>query len=176
MSFSFRNTRNQYGLGGRILHWTSVTLLVTLIRTADGFQDLEAGNTRTLLVRQHASWGVLFILVMFMRVGWRLSNLNPVRSYSIRHWQKFSAVFLHWSIYLVVITQALAGMFNLVFAGDGVPFFSILEIPGFMQRHDELLDSSKMLHYVLSVVIYPLFAIHISAAIYHQLFGVLDED
>ena len=158
------------------MHWTSVTLLVTLILTADGFQDLEAGNTRATLVRQHASWGLLFILVMFMRVGWRLSNLNPVRSYSIRNWQKFSAMFLHWTIYAVVITQALAGLLNLVFAGEGISLFSIFEISTSGQKHDGLLDLSKMLHYVLSVVIYPLFAIHISAAIYHQLFGVLDDD
>ncbi|NKB35908.1 MAG: cytochrome b [Gammaproteobacteria bacterium] len=176
MPFSFRNTRNQYGLGGRILHWTSVTLLLTLILTADGFQDLGPGANRALLVKTHASWGLLFLLVMAMRVGWRLSNLNPIRSYSIRMWQKTTAVFLHWTIYIVVITQGLAGLLNLVYGGSSIAFFSVFELAAVMDREEGLYDLFRMIHYVLSVVIYPLFAIHISAAIYHQLFGVLDDD
>ncbi len=176
MSFSFRNTRTQYGMGGRILHWTGVSLLLTLILTADGFQDLEAGVNRTILVKTHASWGLLFLLVMAMRVGWRLSNHNPVRSYNIRDWQKRLAIFLHWTIYLVVISQALAGLLNLVYGGSEISFFGMLELPAFMTRDEGLYDLSRMIHYVLSVLIYPLFAIHISAAIYHQLFGVLDDD
>lgn len=176
MSFSFRNTLTQYGLGGRILHWTSVTLLVTLILTADGFDGVEKGPLRDTLVSQHASWGLLFILVMTSRVYWRVSNHNPVRSYSIANWQKFAAITLHWSIYIVVITQSVSGLFNLFFSGAGIPFFSFFESTPFMQRNEALFDLSNSLHYVLSIVIYPLFGIHISAAIYHQLFGVLDDD
>ena len=176
MAFSFRNTRNQYGLGGRILHWTGVTLLLTLILTADGFQDLEAGVNRSILVKTHASWGLLFLLVMAMRVVWRLSNHNPVHSYSIRNWQKNTALILHWTIYLVVISQALAGLLNVVYSGSNIAFFRLFEFPVLMARDESLYDLSRMIHYVLSVVIYPLFAIHISAAIYHQLFGVLDDD
>jgi len=125
---------------------------------------------------QHASWGILFLLVMSLRVYWRATNLNPVHSYSIPGWQKFAAIFLHRMIYVVVITQSLFGLCNLLFAGRGIPLFGLFEIPSSMDKDELLSEASKSIHYALSVVIYPLFAMHVSAAIYHQLFGVLDHE
>lgn len=176
MSFNFRNTKTQYGVGGRILHWASVTLLVTLIFTADGLEGLGTSPEKTQLIGLHVSWGLLFIAVMSARVVWRVRNLNPIHSYSIRHWQKFTAIFLHWSIYALVLTQSISGLLNLVFNESGIPVFSYFEIPVLMSKNAELRELFGMLHYILSVLIYPLIAIHISAAIYHQLFGVLDEE
>lgn len=176
MAFTFRNTATQYGLGGRLLHWTSVTLLLVMILTADGFAGLEAGADRDRLVAIHVSWGLLFLLVMLLRVYWRCSNLNPVNSYSIRKWQKFAARSLHLCIYIVVITQSLSGLLNLLSDGAGIAFFSVFETTALMQKQPALHAFSSAIHYTLSIVIYPLFAMHISAAIYHQLFGVLDDE
>lgn len=175
MPIPFRNSKTQYGLGGRLLHWTSVALLVTLILTADEFESLDASPQKIELIKLHASWGLVFLLVMSLRVLWRWTNDNPVHSYSIHNWQKFAAKFLHRSIYVVVITQGLIGLVNLVSAGSGIPLFGLFETPAFMQKHELAYELSKAMHYSLSIVIYPLFAIHISAAIYHQLFGVLDD-
>ncbi len=176
MPIKFRNTRTQYGLGGRILHWTSVILLVILIVTANDFEGLQEGSNKTTLIEQHASWGLLFLLVMSFRVCWRATNLNPVPSYSLPDWQKFAAIFLHRMIYFVVVTQSLCGLCNLFFAGHDIPFFSFFKIPAFMDNNEFLYEASNGIHYALSIIIYPLFAIHISVAIYHQLFGVLDEE
>ena len=176
MSFSFKNTKTQYGVGGRILHWTSVALLVTLILTADNFKSLDTSLEKTQLIGLHVSWGLLFIAVISARVVWRARNLNPIHSYSIRDWQKFTAIFLHWSIYVLVLTLSISGLLNLVFNESGIPVFSYFEIPVITSNNGELRELFGMLHYILSVLVYPLIAIHITAAIYHQLFGVLDEE
>ena len=176
MEIPWKNTETQYGWGGRILHWSSVTLLVVLILTGDGFADLEPSPDKTKLVAIHVSWGLLFLLVMMARVYWRIANHNPVQSYAIRKWQKYTARSLHLSIYFVVISQSLIGLLNLFSSGNGLVFFSFFETAALMQENVALYELSKSLHYSLSIAIYPLFFIHISAAIYHQLFGVLDDD
>lgn len=150
-------------------------MLVTLILTAAEFEDLESSPGKLDLIHQHASYGLVFLLLMSLRLFWRCTNHNPVHSYNIKNWQKFAAHFLHWSIYVIVITQSLAGILNLVFAGSAIPFFDLFELPLPIDKHDGLRELFNSAHYVLSIVIYPLFAIHISAAIYHQLFGVLDD-
>lgn len=175
MPVSWKNTAARYGLGGRFLHWLSVALLVTMIVTALPFEEMEAGPEKAELVRTHASYGLIFLLVMALRVYWRLSNVNPVLSYSIRNWQKICAVFLHRTIYLVVITQALTGIASLVSGGSAIPFFNVFETPVFSDRHDALHDLFTEAHHFISVLIYPLFAVHITAAIYHQIFGVPDD-
>jgi cytochrome b561 len=175
MQLPIRNTTTQYGFGGRILHWSSVALLLVLIFTSLEFEDLEAGSERVELIRKHASYGLIFLFIMLSRLTWRCKNINPVRSYSIKSWQKFSAFFLHRLIYAVIITQCVAGLLSLSFAGSGIPFFDLFELPALLDKHDEFYSLSASIHFVLSIVIYPLFAIHISAAIYHQIFGVLDD-
>ena len=64
------------------------------------------------LIKRHNSWGLMFLLVMSLRVYWRITNENPIVSYSIRNWQTFAARFLHLSIYVVVFTQSLIGIIN----------------------------------------------------------------
>ena len=93
MPVRWKNSATRYGLGGRCLHWLSVALLVTMIVTALPFEEMEAGPEKTELIRRHASYGLIFLLVMGLRVYWRLANANPVLSYSIRNWQKSCAVF-----------------------------------------------------------------------------------
>lgn len=176
MSIAFRNTRTHYGLCGRLLHWTSVALLLTVIVSADRFESIADSPDKAALIRTHASWGLVLLLVMGLRACWRCTNPNPVRSYTIEPWQIFAALFLHRLIYVIVISQCLLGVFNLCLAGNGIPFFHILETPVLMSRNDTLFALSNGLHTALYTAMLPLFAIHISAAIYHQIFGVIDID
>ena len=175
MKVALRNTARQYGLVGRLLHWTSVALLVTLIFTASEFEDLLPGTERQQLVLQHASYGFLLLGLMLLRLYWRYSSINPVHSYSIARWQKSAAISLHRTIYAVIIGQCLLGISSLVVAGLPLSLFGVVELPALMGANPELARLSNSAHYAISLAIYALFAIHISAAIYHQLFGVLDE-
>ena len=85
------------------------------------------------------------------------------------------ACFLHGLIYTVVITQRMTGLLNLISDGAGIPFFNMVVIPALIDKQVELHKLCTSMYFVLSMVIYPLFAMHISAAIYHQLFAVLDD-
>jgi len=169
------NSATQYGLVARLLHWTSAALLVTLLVTASGFAEMEDGPDKLALVRQHASWGLMLLCVMLMRLTWRMRNPNPIRSYTIRDWQKTAAVCLHRAIYAVVITQSLVGIGNVLTDGSGIPFFNLFELPPLMPADKALHDGFVGVHEFLSIVIYPLFAVHITAALYHQIFGVRDD-
>jgi cytochrome b561 len=146
-----------------------------LIITANRFEGLQQDSDKTDLIMQHASWGILLLLLMFLRLYWRITNLNPVHSYNIADWQKFSAILIHRLIYFVVITQCISGLVSLLFSNFDISFFRLINIHSFIE-YELLNEISKHVHFILSIVIYPLLAIHISAALYHQLFGVHDHD
>lgn len=152
-----------------------MALLLTLILTANDFAGLDPGPQKAALVRQHASWGLVFLLCMSLRVYWRCSNPNPVYSYTLHPLQEFAAVFLHRLIYFVVIAQSLVGLFTLLNAGSGIPLFAYYETAALLHRREGAYELGKSLHYALYMAVFPLFALHISAAIYHQLFGVKDD-
>ncbi len=174
LALPFRNTDRQYGLIARLLHWSSVSLLVVVIYISGLFENLPSGDVREDLVRLHSSFGIVLLLIMVSRLIWRRSNLNPIHSYNIHPLQKFSALLLHRLIYIVLIVLSLFGFGILMFSGGAIYLFDF-ELISFMAKQESLNEFSIYVHSWVSVLIYPLFALHIFAAIYHQIFGVLDE-
>jgi cytochrome b561 len=172
VNIDFKNTKTQYGLVARVLHWVSVSLLLTLIALASQFDDMLASPEKLKLTILHSSVGLIFLLVMLARLTWRKLNQNPIKSYKIRNWQKMTAISLHRSIYIVLITQSVAGIVILVTGGKPIHIFGLFELTPFIEKNTLLNDFSLNVHHFISIMIYFLLAIHISAAIYHQIFGL----
>lgn len=173
---SLKNTETQYGLIARLLHWTSVALLISLVVISSEFEGFSDGEERAELVTQHSSMGLLFLIVMLTRLSWRIKNINPIKSYAIRNWQKLLAIALHRSIYVVMFTQCALGIYLLCLSGSEISFFGLVELPALMSKSEGLFDSTLNVHDVFANLIYLLLSVHISAAIYHQIFGVIDHE
>lgn len=174
MNIQLKNSKYHYGAIARILHWSSVMMLVALIYLSGQFENLDQGGERSDLVNLHTSLGVLFLLLMVLRLIWRGVNLNPLHSYNLHSWQKKLAFIIHRLIYFVLIFECLIGLF-ILFAVGGVIIYFNFEIGGSFTKNVFLSQVAIDLHRWVSFLIYPLLALHISAAIYHQIFGVVDD-
>lgn len=170
----FKNTKYDYGIISRVMHWMSVILLVTLIIVSGQFEDLAESDEKRELIQLHSSFGIVFFLLVMLRFYWRQVNLNPVLSYDIAGWQKYTAIYLHRLIYIILIFQCVLGFVMLFFSGEVVSFFDF-EIGMGLKPIEGLSEFAKWLHSLVSILIYPLFAMHIGGAIYHQIFGVVDD-
>jgi cytochrome b561 len=167
MGIDFKNSNTQYGLIARILHWTSVVMLITVIVVASNPEKLE-------LISRHSSIGIMLFILMIARLTWRNLNPNPIRSYNIKTWQKLLAVSLHRSIY-IIIAQCFLGILMLLTSGETLHFFNIFALPPLLEKANPIRETVLGFHYLISIMIYPLFAVHITAAIYHQVFGLVEE-
>ncbi|WP_232415349.1 MULTISPECIES: cytochrome b [Methylotenera] len=172
---NIKNTKTQYGLIARILHWTSVMLLLALIVVASQFEAMLASPEKLKLTTLHSSLGLVFFLVILARLTWRNVNHNPIKSYSIKSWQKLTAISLHRCIYIVLIAQCVAGFVMLITIGKPLQLFNLFELNPFIEKHTLLNNFALNIHFFISIMIYPLLAIHIGAAIYHQIFGLTDD-
>lgn len=175
MGVDLRNSHTQYGLIARILHWTSVAMLLTIIVVASQFADQSPGPEKLELTSLHSSIGIMLLILMIARLTWRNMNPNPIHSYSIKSWQKLLAISLHRSIYVIIMTQGFLGILTVLTGNATLHFFNLFELPPLLEQASPLHDTILGFHYLISVMIYPLFAIHISAAIYHQIFGLIED-
>jgi len=175
MGIHIKNSHTQYGLIARMLHWSSVAMLLTLIVVASQFADKDPGTEKSGLISQHSSIGMLLLMLMLARLTWRNLNPNPIHSYSIKTWQKLVAISLHRSIYLIIMTQCVLGILMLLTSGEAIHFFDLFELPPLLERAHPIHQTVLGIHYLISVMIYPLFAVHITAAIYHQIFGLVED-
>ena len=176
MGIHFKNSKTQYGLIARILHWTSVALLLSIIVIASQFTDTPSSPEKLALISKHSSLGLMLLILMTTRLTWRNLNPNPIDSYGIKTWQKLLAISLHRSIYIIVLTQCLLGMLLWLSSGKPFHFFDVLEWPSLLDKPAPIHETITGFHYFISVMIYPLFAVHITAAIYHQIFGVVESN
>lgn len=150
----FKNSTLDYGLIARLLHWSSVALLLSVLYLAGQIEvELEVIQ-RLELIDQHSLMGLCLLLLMLLRFGWRQLNINPVESYSLHPLQKMAAITLHRGIYALLITQCLLGLYLWHFSSSE---------PG----------AAALLHDVMNDLVYIILAVHISAALYHQVFGVI---
>jgi cytochrome b561 len=172
---NIKNTNTQYGLIARILHWLSVALLLSLVVIASQFEEMLASPEKLKLTILHSSVGMVFFIVILARLSWRNINHNPIKSYRIKGWQKLAAISLHRSIYVVLIAQCIAGIVTLITMGKPLYIFNLFELIPLIERHTTFNTFALNTHQFISIMIYPLLAIHISAAIYHQIFGLTDD-
>lgn len=175
MGIDLKNSNTQYGLIARILHWTSVALLLTIIVIASQFADKSPSPEKLALISRHSSIGILLLMLMITRLTWRNLNPNPIYSYSIKAWQKLLAISLHRSIYVIIMTQCLLGILMLLTGGEAFHFFNLFELPPLLAKAHPIHETILGVHYLISIMIYPLFAVHITAAIYHQVFGLIED-
>lgn len=168
------NTHTDYGVVGWTLHWASVAGLLYLIILAATFEPMSNGQQKSDLISLHNSVGLAFLALMIARLVWRNMNPNPVQSYEISRWQKLAAKTVHWTIYATLILQCVLGAAILQFSGKPFPIFNIVEISPILEKDEAFEELVLYLHTSISDLLYPLLALHIAAAIYHQIFGVRD--
>lgn len=170
-----RNSETRFGQLARLLHWSSVALLVLAVYTSTLFSELEEGADRSNLLVEHVSYGLFLLLVMLGRFYWRQTNHNPLLSYSIHAAQKRAAISVHWFIYAAVVVQCVLGICQIVVAGEALTVFDWQISGPLMEADSPLTERLNDVHKAIADAIYIVLGIHIIAAIYHQVFGVLEE-
>lgn len=170
----FRNSEFAYGQVARILHWSSVALLLGTVVLGTRLTDASDDSETLQVLSQHVSLGLLLLGAMVARFVWRLQNPNPVLSYALHDIHKRCAIAVHWFIYAVVILQCCLGFAQLLADGEHVVLFEVVGVRFPALGDAELRERLNDVHETIANVIYVVIALHVAGAIYHQLFGVVD--
>ena len=174
MPIRVKNTATDYGLAGRIMHWSTAGLVMWLFIGSGTIEDMAEGAERDALLAQHISLGLCVLILMSARAYWRLTNPNPVMSYKIASWQKFAAKSVHWTLYALVLSQAFTGIISVLTDGGSIAFFDFVSLGPWFEPVPVLHDFTASLHAAISTTLLYLVGLHVTAATYHQIFGVVD--
>lgn len=168
--FALRNTPYSYGFVARLLHWVSVFLLLFVIIYTPDSMATEAKNKTTEF---HILLGGMFAFILLTRFVWRQVNVNPIYYYNIAAYQKLLAISLHRTIYVVMLIQCATGIVLAFSQPYPLVYFSNVKLMPLFEDNVVSVIAFNV-HIFVSSMIYPLLFIHVSAAIYHQVFGVIE--
>jgi cytochrome b561 len=167
----FLNTQDRYGAGAMVLHWLMAVLLLALLVL--GFYmvalpDVGFDSKKVNLILLHKQLGILALLLVAVRVLWRMSNILPSLVPHLPEWQKVLARFVHLSFYALMFALPVSGWLMSSASGITVSFFGLFPLPDFIS-HDELRFKQLIeIHKYLGFALIAFMLAHIGAALRHH--------
>jgi len=90
-----------YTSTAKAFHWTVAALLIVQYAVAWTMPEIHRGTVPETLINLHLSIGVLIILVMALRLVWRLTHPAPPPPTNLPAWQLMSSRITHGALYLL---------------------------------------------------------------------------
>jgi len=114
----------------------------------------------------HKSIGMTILLLMVIRLAWRATHRPPALP-RLPAWQANAARINHWLLYACLFAQPLSGYLGSAVSGYPVRYFG-MTLPAWAATDVALKNLLSVVHLVCSWVLVAAIAVHVLAAIKHQ--------
>ena len=150
------------------LHWLLAIALLGSFAMGLYMADLPVSPQRLKLYNWHKWAGVTILSLSALRLLWRLTH-RPPADVPMPPWQQRVAHLTHQALYVLFFAVPLVGWAYSSAAGFPVVWFGVLPLPDFVSKDKALADLIKPWHGALAWALILLAAMHIAAALKHQL-------
>jgi cytochrome b561 len=154
------------------IHWITALLVVTQVVIGFLFAEfMERGPARSDVLAWHKTLGATILLLALVRLAVRLLNPPPPYPSDYPRWQRFLAVWNHRLFYIMLIALPLTGLAAVSgrAVNGWVPLQLGLKLPAIPGIGPE--NEFGDIHVVLVWTTLALGVLHVSAALYNQLWS-----
>ena len=156
----------QYGATAKLFHWLVAALLVVQLPLGWLMPDIRRGMVPGTAMSLHISIGVLVLVLIGLRLLWRLTH--PVAPESnLPAWQRISSELVHWLLYVTVLLTTVSGWFFASARGWTIDLFGVVRLPHLVAEASPLGRSLGRWHETLSWALLILVGLHVAAALVH---------
>lgn len=159
------NSHFAYGSVSRVLHWMVAVLLLIML-SGGFFMDAIADTAlKATVINAHKLIGIAILVLMLVRLLWRLCNIQPDLKPNRPRWQRVAARWVHRLLYTLVILMPLSGWVMSTAAGR-FPHLGSWSLPlPFIVASQEVSQLFFSCHQTIAWLIIGLLVLHIAAAI-----------
>lgn len=156
-----------YSGTAKFLHWLIFVLLAAQFAIAWTMPHMRRDTQPDTLINLHFSIGVLILIVVVLRLAWRVFHGAPAPLDGLPPWQTQSARLVHALLYVLLFAVPILGWINASWRGLPVALFG-LEMPKLVETRDAKWGWTGDVHGLLAnYVMLAVVAIHAAAALYH---------
>lgn len=158
----------RYRGAARLLHW--LTAAVVLLTMPVGFVLLElpAGVLQDTLFDLHRSVGILVLVLVVLRIGYRLKNPPPPLPDDLAAWQHMTARWAHRLLYTLLIAMPILGWWGTSAYGAPIKVFWLFELPPLVAPDRAVAERVLALHGWIGLLFSATIMLHVAAALHHH--------
>jgi cytochrome b561 len=158
--------RLQYGITAKVLHWLVLALLLVQYPIGWLMPDLHRNMKPGAPMTFHISFGISILLLVVLRLVWRLTHPVAPDS-SLPPWQRLSSEVVHWLLYALVLATTVTGWLFASLRGWSVSFFYLLPMPMLSSENAAAGKTIDGFHQAAEWALLVVIVIHVAAALAH---------
>ena len=160
--------KTRYDAVARAFHWLVAALLVVQFLTELLPRVLPA-RYEDSFVGPHVSIGPTILLLMVLRLGWRLTHTPPVAPRDLSPPLRLLSRATHWLFYAGLIVLPVLGWLTASAFGVRASLLGLVPLPMLVAKDQAFGDAVGQVHGALALAILALVALHVAGALYHAL-------
>lgn len=164
------NAPTTYTRSAIALHWLVALTILCAFPLGVYMHELPLSPNKLQLYSYHKWLGISALLLVAIRLAWRLGHRPPPLLAGMPRWQEIAAHAIHHSLYLLMLAVPLSGWLMSSAMGFSVVWFGVLPLPDLIGKDKQLGELLKDVHATLNFTMLVLILIHAAAAIKHHLF------
>jgi cytochrome b561 len=154
-----------YTLVARVLHWITAVLVLAMIPLGIVIANIE---DLPRLYDLHRSIGVVLLLIVLIRLAYRVTHPPLPLPRDIPLMQRLVAGFVHWTLYAVLIVQPIVGWIATSAYGAPITVFWVLALPPICREDRALSDQLFAAHAALGIALAVVISAHVGGALFHH--------
>jgi cytochrome b561 len=163
-----RNSTERYGAVAQALHWLIVVLILLQVTIALRAAGLPQGVQKILTLGWHKSFGMTVLMLVILRLVWRLVNTVPALPTTMKPYEKGLAHVSHLLLYVLLFAIPLSGWVMSAAHNYPVSWFSLFTWPNPVAPDKELAENMEEVHETLAWTLVTVASLHILAALWHH--------
>lgn len=153
-----------------LFHWGMAILIIGLLIVGFYMTELPIGVKKLTLYRYHKEFGILILMLVAFRLGWRWKSIIPPLPSHLAWWQKMGAHSVHYALYGFMIVNPLTGWMLSSSAGLSVSFFGWFVLPDLVSPNPHLREILTLIHHLLAYGLVAAICAHVGAALQHHFY------
>jgi cytochrome b561 len=157
-----------YNNTAKSLHWLVLVLLVIQFAVAWTMPDVHRDTKPVGLIAWHLGIGVLILLVMLLRLGWRAVSAVPAPPADLQISLRLASRATHFLLYAILVALPLLGWINASARGWTVWLVGIIPLPAFVPSGSSWGGQMGDVHMIVAYLLLGAIGLHVLGALYHQ--------
>ena len=168
MSAPARSALPRYTRTAQALHWLIALLIFGLFPLGLYMHGLPLSVRKLELYSWHKWFGITVLLLVVVRIAWRLTHRPPPLPNSIPRWQQAAAELMHELLYVLILFIPLSGWALSSASGIPVVWWGVLPLPSLLPANKDAAHLLALVHTTLNYTLAALVVAHVAAALKHQ--------